>query len=152
MLPSWYGAGTALAQASREIGDDLLSEMYAHWFFFENLIDEVELALARADLDIAHYYDELVDPQFKGPVALIREEYELAKTHVLKLKGCARLLDAEPTIQRSIKLRSPYLDPIHLIQVDLLKRWRATGREDRELLNALLASVNGIAQGLQGSL
>jgi phosphoenolpyruvate carboxylase len=152
MLPSWYGAGTALATASRELGEDLLSEMYAHWFFFENLIDEVELALARADLDIASYYDELVDAQFKQPAALIREEYELAKSHVLKLKGCARLLDAEPTIQRSIKLRSPYLDPIHLIQVDLLKRWRASGREDRDLLGALLASVNGVSQGLQGAL
>jgi phosphoenolpyruvate carboxylase len=152
MLPSWYGAGTALAAATRELGEDLLSEMHAHWFFFENLIDEVELALARADFDIARYYDELVDPQFSQPAALIREEYELAKTHILKLKGCARLLDAEPTIQRSIKLRSPYLDPIHLIQVDLLKRWRATAREDRDLLGALLVSVNGIAQGLQGSL
>jgi len=152
MLPSWYGAGTALAAATRELGEELLSEMYAHWFFFENLIDEVELGLARADLDIARYYDELVDPQFNQAAALIRAEYELTKTHVLKLKGCARLLDAEPTIQRSIKLRSPYLDPIHLIQVDLLKRWRATGREDRDLLGALLASVNGIAQGLQGAL
>ncbi len=62
-----------------------------------------------------------------------------------------RLLDSEPTLQRSIRLRNPYVDPIHLMQVDLLKRWRGGGRQDRELFEALIASVNGIAQGLQGS-
>ena len=62
-----------------------------------------------------------------------------------------RLLDSEPTLQRSIRLRNPYVDPIHLTQVDLLRRWRESGREDRELFEALLASVNGIAQGLQGT-
>jgi phosphoenolpyruvate carboxylase len=70
---------------------------------------------------------------------------------VQTLKGCARLLDSDPTLQRSIRLRSPYVDPIHLTQVDLLRRWRETQREDRELFEALLASVNGIAQGLQGT-
>jgi phosphoenolpyruvate carboxylase len=61
------------------------------------------------------------------------------------------LLDAEPTLQRSIRLRNPYLDPMHLMQVDLLARWRGGGRTDRDLMNALLASVGGIASGLQGS-
>jgi phosphoenolpyruvate carboxylase len=70
---------------------------------------------------------------------------------VLTIKGCARLLDSEPTLQRSIRLRNPYVDPIHLMQVDLLGRWRETGRQDRDLFDALVASVNGIALGLQGS-
>jgi phosphoenolpyruvate carboxylase len=61
------------------------------------------------------------------------------------------LLDADPTMQRSVRLRNPYLDPVHLMQVDLLSRWRATGSQDRQLLQALLASINGIGQGLQGS-
>jgi phosphoenolpyruvate carboxylase len=71
--------------------------------------------------------------------------------HLLAVKGCARLLDSEPTLQRSIRLRNPYVDPLHLMQADLLRRWRETGRQDRAMFDALVASVNGIARGLQGS-
>ena len=82
---------------------------------------------------------------------MLREEYEQTKRMVLQLKGSARLLDGEPTIQRSIRLRSPYIDPMHLVQVDMLRRWRDGGRVDREAFAALLASVNGISQALQGA-
>ena len=71
---------------------------------------------------------ELVDEPYRRFVPVLRAEYELTKQQVLKLRGCARLLDAEPTIQRSIMLRNPYIDPMHLMQVDLLRRWRG-GRE-----------------------
>ena len=97
------------------------------------------------------FYDELVEAKHRRFIPIIRAEYELANMHVLKLKGCARLLDGEPTVQRSVKLRSPYIDPMHLVQVDLLRRWRAGGREDREMLAALLASITGISQALQGA-
>ena len=70
---------------------------------------------------------------------------------MLAVKGCARLLDSEPTLQRSIRLRNPYVDPIHLMQVDLLRRWRQGGRQDRDQFDALVTAVNGIAQGLQGT-
>ena len=125
--------------------------MYAHWFFFENLIDDVELALARADLEIASFYEALVDAEHQHFIPVLRNEFELTKRHVLELKGCARLLDGEPTIQRSIRLRTPYIDPMHLAQVDLLKRWRAGRREDKDLQAALLASITGISQALQGA-
>jgi len=151
MLPGWYGAGSALRNASEQVGDEVLGQMYAHWYFFENLIDDIELALARADLGIACFYDELVEAKYRRFIPVIRAEYELTKAHVLKLKGCARLLDGEPTVQRSVKLRSPYVDPMHLVQVDLLKRWRAGGREDRETLNAIQGSITGISQALQGA-
>ena len=151
MFPGWFGAGTALAKATEALGSDVLCEMYGRWFFFENLIDDIELALARADIEIAGFYESLVDAEHQRFIPILRSEYALAKEHVLKLKGCARLLDGEPTIQRSVRLRSPYIDPIHLVQVDLLKRWRAGGREDKDLLAALLSSVNGISQGLQGA-
>jgi phosphoenolpyruvate carboxylase len=84
-------------------------------------------------------------------MATIRAEYALAQSHVQKIKGCARLLDGEPTLQRSIRLRNPYLDPMHMMQADLLRRWRDGDRADNELFSALLASVGGIASGLQGS-
>jgi phosphoenolpyruvate carboxylase len=70
---------------------------------------------------------------------------------VLKLKEFDRLLEGEPTIQRSIRLRSPYIDPMHLVQVDMLRRWRAEGRVDQEMFAAILASISGISQALQGA-
>jgi phosphoenolpyruvate carboxylase len=151
MLPGWFGAGSALAHATTTLGIEALSEMYHDWYFFENLIDEIELSLARADLEIAGFYEALVDSDHQRFIPVLRAEYALTREHVLKLKGCARLVDSEPTIQRSIRLRSPYIDPIHLVQVDLLQRWRAGGREDKDLLAALLASVTGISQALQGA-
>jgi phosphoenolpyruvate carboxylase len=70
---------------------------------------------------------------------------------VLRLRGCGRLLDRDPTLQRSIRLRNPYIDPMHFMQVDLLKRWRASGRRDADLFAALRATISGIALGLQAT-
>ena len=151
MAPGWFGAGSALELASRELGDDLLAQMYAGWFFFTNLIDDIELALGRADLEIAAAYDTLVDDKHQRFVSVLREEYERTRREVLKLRGCSHLLDRESTVQRSIILRNPYIDPMHLIQVDMLRRWRQGGREDRETFAALLASVSGISEALQGA-
>jgi phosphoenolpyruvate carboxylase len=151
MTPGWFGAGSALALASRTLGDDLLRAMREGWFFYGNLIDDIELSLARADLGIAGAYDELVDAKHRRFIPVLRAEYELTKQQVLRLLGTNRLLDGEATVQRSILLRNPYIDPMHLVQVDLLKRWRAGGREDREMFSALLATVSGISQALQGA-
>jgi phosphoenolpyruvate carboxylase len=151
MLPGWFGVGSALAAVSQESGAELLRAMYREWFFFQHLIDDVELSLARADLEIARFYEGLTSPQHAGCITAIREEHALARQHLLALKGSANLLDSEPVLQRSIRLRGPYIDPMHLLQVDLLRRWRAGGREDAKLASTLLASVNGIAQGLQGA-
>jgi phosphoenolpyruvate carboxylase len=151
MIPGWFGAGAALAAAQRQLGQQSLTEMYAGWFFFRNLIDEIELSLARADLSVASGYDELVEPSLRRFISMIRAEYDLAKQQVLALRGSRELLEHEPTVQRAILLRNPYIDPMHLVQVDLLKRWRAGHREDRDVLTALLASVSGIGQALQGA-
>jgi phosphoenolpyruvate carboxylase len=151
MLPGWFGAGSALVLAAKQLGEPLLREMCSGWYFFSNLIDDIELALARADLGIAAAYDSLVDPQHRRLIEMLRAEYERTREEVLKVRGGERLLDGEPTVQRSIMLRNPYIDPMHLVQVDLLRRWRAGGRSDRELLNALVATVSGIGQALQGA-
>jgi phosphoenolpyruvate carboxylase len=81
----------------------------------------------------------------------IRTEYALTVAHVLRLRGSAQLLDSDPTLQRSITLRNPYIDPMHLMQVDLLRRWRKTGRQDQALFGALRSTISGIAQGLQAT-
>jgi phosphoenolpyruvate carboxylase len=151
MLPGWLGCGAGLRAVTETFGDSVLGEMYSHWPFFSSLIDGIETTLARSDMEIASFYDQLAPPAHKRFSVAIREEFQLTREHVLAIKGCARLLDSDPTLQRSIRLRNPYVDPIHLTQVNLLRRWRETDREDKELFEALLASVNGISQGLQGS-
>lgn len=151
MLPGWFGVGTGLEAVVEAHGAGLLGDMYARWPFVAALIDGVEVVLAKADMGIAEFYDQLAAPRLQYIAHEVRREFELAERHLLAVKGCARLLDSEPTLQRSIRLRNPYVDPIHLMQVDLLRRWRESGREDRALYEALVASVNGIAQGLQGS-
>ena len=83
--------------------------------------------------------------------AELRTEHELACATVLAIKEQRELLDGDATLQRSIRLRNPYVDPMNLMQVDLLARWRETQRQDRELFEALLASINGISQGLQST-
>jgi phosphoenolpyruvate carboxylase len=150
-IPGWYGMGSGLEVVLDQCGESVISEMLVRWPFFGYLVDDVESMLARADLAIAAIYDELAPEPFRHFAAPIRAEYELTVKNVLKLRGCARLLDSDPTLQRAIKLRNPYIDPMHLMQVDLLKRWRATERTDKALFGALLATISGIAQGLQAT-
>jgi len=151
LLPAWYGAGSGLTAAIARHGLAALRDAYEGWFFLRNLIDDVEATLARADLEIARAYDVLAPQPLHRFFAQIRSEYELARTRVLEVKNAGHLLDGDATLQRAIQLRNPYVDPMNLMQVDLLARWRAARREDRALFEALLASVNGIAQGLQST-
>ncbi|MDE2050361.1 MAG: phosphoenolpyruvate carboxylase, partial [Gammaproteobacteria bacterium] len=149
MLPGWFGAGAGLAAAFERHGAQRMRAACSEWFFLRNLIDDVETMLARTDLEIAAAYDVLVPEPLRRFSARIRAEFERARAHVLTLKESTELLDGEPTLQRSIRLRNPYIDPMNLMQVDLLQRWRAGGRGDRDLFEALLTSTGGIAQGLQ---
>ncbi len=149
MLPGWFGAGTGLEQSARQHGVAALVDAYRQWPFFTNLIDDLEVLLARGDLRIASHYEALANPGLQHFVPVLHDEYERAVAQVLAIKQTGELLDGDRTLQRAILLRNPYVDPMHLMQVDLLRRWRATAREDEDLFKALLASVSGIAQGLQ---
>jgi len=150
MLPGWYGAGSGLAAVRAQHGSaQLLRDAYAAWPFFHALIDDIEAMLARADLEISACYDQLAPAELAGIAAAIREEFALTCAAVLEVKDSAELLDGDPTLQRSIALRNPYVDPMNLTQIDLLRRWRDDGRVDAALLEALLASVTGIGRGLQ---
>lgn len=151
MLPGWYGVGSGLQAAMAEFGVAQLRDMRARWFFFGAFLDDVETMLARADLEIAQYYNELADAALRRFFAPVRSEFELTRRLVLEIKEQENLLDRDATLQRSIKLRNPYVDPMNLMQVDLLKRWRRAKRNDSELFDALLASIAGIAQGLQST-
>jgi phosphoenolpyruvate carboxylase len=151
MLPGWFGFGSGLKAALELHGEQVIGHMVAQWPFFGHLLDDVEAMLARTDLEIAGHYDALADVALRVHAERIRREYALTVLHVLRLRGSARLLDSDPTLQRSIKLRNPYVDPMHLMQVDLLQRWRATARQDQALFAALRATISGIAQGLQAT-
>jgi phosphoenolpyruvate carboxylase len=151
MLPGWFGFGSGMKAAVEEHGEAVLERMLVEWPFFRHLLDDVEAMLARTDLEIAAYYDALASDALRSLHQPIHEEFALTVSHVLRLRGTARLVDSDPTLQRSVKLRNPYIDPMHLMQVDLLKRWRATGRRDAALFAALRATISGIAQGLQAT-
>jgi phosphoenolpyruvate carboxylase len=151
VLPGWYGLGTALEHVVRRHGGTVVGEMLGDWPFLRALVDDVEMVLAKADIGIASRYARLAGPLESVFFPLIRAEFERTVTCVLQLKGAATLLDEDPALQRSIRLRNPYVDPMSLLQVELLARWRAAGRPDDDLFGALLATVRGIAQGLQNT-
>ncbi|HET9863745.1 MAG TPA: phosphoenolpyruvate carboxylase [Steroidobacteraceae bacterium] len=151
MLPAWFGAGVGLETAIGELGIEVARSAYAEWNFFGTLIDDLEASLARADLEIAAAYESLADGRLQGYGARLREEFERVRRQVLEIKQISALLDRDTTLQRAIELRNPYVDPINLLQVDLLRRWRESGRQDRELFEGLLACTAGIAEGLQST-
>jgi phosphoenolpyruvate carboxylase len=149
MLPGWYGAGSGFEAVRSVRGIELLRRAYAGWPFFRSLVDDIEAMLGRADVDISACYDALALPAHSGIATSIRAEFTLTCKLIADIKASAGLLDADRTLQRSIALRNPYVDPMNLMQIDLLRRWRAGGRVDPELFEALLASVSGIGAGLQ---
>jgi phosphoenolpyruvate carboxylase len=149
LLPEWFGVATALAHALEQFGDEALHEMYAEWYFFRVLMSDIEAGLAKADLDIAERYSELAGTLHSTYFPTIRAEYDHCVALVQKITGHKRLLEGDDTLRRAIRLRNPYVDPMSLLQIDLLKRWRSGGRSDDAMLQALFASVNGIAYGMQ---
>jgi phosphoenolpyruvate carboxylase len=114
-------------------------------------MDDLELTLAKVDMEVSGLYAELAGPDLAHYFVRLKDEFVLTRDFILKLRGEQRLLDGEPTMQRSVTLRNPYLDPMHLMQIDLLRRWREGGSRNRDLFDALVASIGGIAQGLQGT-
>ncbi len=151
VLPGWYGVGSGLEAAAREHGAAAIERALDDWPFLSNLIEDVELDLVRADLDIAAQYEGLATGDAAAISAEIRREHALARQWVIAVRGEENLLDSRPAMQRAVILRAPYGDPLHLMQVDLLRRWRADGRRDPALYDALLASVSGIALALQAT-
>ena len=151
MLPGWYGIGTGLARAAEQFNDKDFREMFAEWYFMRALTADAEMVLAKADLGITKQYSELAGPLHDEFFPIIEREYELTRDLILKYSDHNTLLEGDVTLQRAIMLRNPYVDPMSLMQVDLLARWRTSNYQDQKLLDALLASVNGIAQGLQNT-
>jgi phosphoenolpyruvate carboxylase len=119
------------------------------WYFFRALLYDIETVLAKSDLNIANRYSVLAGDLHEEFFPSMRTEFNLSVEQILLIKKQQVLLENQDSLRRSIRLRNPYIDPMSLLQVDLLQRWREDGRQNEELFNALIASVNGIARGLQ---
>ncbi len=175
VLPSWYGVGAALEEYIAEDPDQSarlaqLQNMYHSWPFFHAFLDNLQMTLSKADPHIAHHYSLLVsDEALRQRISTaITAEYERTQRMLLQIVGGAALLDTSPVLQRSIRLRNPYVDPLSYFQVALLRRLRAIGgplvldettqqtatgqeRERANLTYAVLLTINGIAAGLRNT-
>jgi phosphoenolpyruvate carboxylase len=172
VLPSWYGVGAALEEyVSEEEGRlEALQRMYNSWPFFRAFLDNMQMTLSKADMHIAQHYTSLVDDEVlrERLSHVMLEEYERTRDILLKVVGGKALLDATPVLQRSIRLRNPYVDPLSYFQVMLLRKLRALGgpllledsnlqsaseeeHERARLTYAVLLTINGIAAGLRNT-
>jgi phosphoenolpyruvate carboxylase len=153
-LPAWFGVGYALERfaSSGKEHEHQLREMMAQFPLFSDLIRNVELAMAKADLAIAQLYASLVrDESLRQRVwNLIAEEFERTRRMLLVVKNQERLVEKNPVLSRSIRLRNPYVDAMSLVQVELLRR-KQLGDNSDELNYALGATINGIAAGLHNT-
>ncbi len=159
VLPGWYGVGQALAvyAANHAGGLALLQEMYHDWPFFRTIIDNVQLSLGKADMAIARHYAGLVDDEALRQQIFGQIETAFNQTchWVLRVTGQNELLENVPTLQRAVRRRNPYLDPLNLIQIELLRRLRALPDPEspaaEPLWQAVFLTINGIAAGLKNT-
>lgn len=158
LLPAWYGFGTAVEQmtAAKSISIEELNRMYRYWPFFNAIIDNLQMALAKADMLIAAEYAQLVEDEqaAKRMFQQIEEEYRRTQKFVMMIIGTEEILSNSPVIKKSISLRNPYVDPLSYLQVLLLKEFRQKAEQEedfQETLQIVLLTINGIASGLRNT-
>jgi phosphoenolpyruvate carboxylase len=154
LVPGWYGIGGALARELAEGHEALMRRLYADWPFFRAVVENAEREMGRARLEIArHYAERSGDVNAKDIHARIAAEFESARAAILRITGRSALLENAPVMQRSIALRNPYTDVLNLIQVELLRRYRAADDDsERDVLRQMLfLSINGIAAAMQAT-
>lgn len=150
LLPTWLGVGDALHQALAGNAKQALQQMYQQWPFFRAFMDMQEMVLAKSDPAVAAWYDARLVPEALHPLgAELRQKHAQTREMVLTVTGHAQPLDDAPVVQRSVGLRNPYVDPLNLVQVELLARIRH-GQED-DLREALMICINGIAAGMRNT-
>jgi phosphoenolpyruvate carboxylase len=155
MLPGWYGFGSAVAawlEAEPATGMATLQAMYREWPFFQMLLSNMDMVLAKSDIAIASRYAELVsDVGLRERIfARLRAEWQASIEALLAIMGQNQLLEVNPPLARSIRNRFPYLDPLNHMQIELLRRYRA-GDGDEDVVTGIHLTINGIAAGLRNS-
>ena len=159
LLASWLGAEELLGGALSDDDRALYREMHRAWPFFRSTLDLTEMALAKADAGVAAYYDRHLVPADLQPLGeSLRRKLERATEAMLSITGHRRLLEDNAVLRRSIDVRNPYVDPINLLQVELLRRLRAlrvegqAQTEEAEALHsALMVTINGVAAGMRNT-
>jgi phosphoenolpyruvate carboxylase len=153
-VPAWFGVGYALERFAQRGAEAkaLLRRMGSEFELFRHMIANVELGMAKADMSIALHYSTLVtNAAMRARIYdMLREEFERSRRAVLEITGQNALLERNPVLSRSIQLRNPYVDPLSLIQVELMRRKR-NGEDGEELYYALASTMNGIAAGLHNT-
>jgi phosphoenolpyruvate carboxylase len=155
-IPAWYGLGYGLEKflaGHLPDGLDLLRQMYCHWPFFGVIIDNAEASLAKTDLYIARRYDALCRPASlrKQISSRIEEEYQRTVRCVLEITESKQLLEHQPVLQESIRLRNPYVDPLNFLQIRFLEKWRRERQPSPELVRLLQITVGGVAFGMKST-
>ncbi|MEX0959136.1 MAG: phosphoenolpyruvate carboxylase [Burkholderiales bacterium] len=155
MLPGWYGFGAAVEAWQKRHGDEgmnLLRDMYGSWPFFRTLLSNMDMVLSKTDIRIASRYAELVeDTALREQVfGAIEQEWRRTVDALLMITGQRELLETNPMLARSFRNRSPYIDPLNHLQVELLRRYRK-GETHERLRRAILLTINGVAAGLRNS-
>jgi phosphoenolpyruvate carboxylase len=151
LLPAWFGCGTGLAPiAETRAGLDTLRRLYREWPFFQSIVENLEMTLAKTSLDIARRYLSLVpaDAEPERHFAAIEAEHARTTQLVLDIVEATHLLDRHPVVQRTIHLRNPYVNPINAVQVELLRRYRGG---DQQAARPLVRTIAGISAGLRNS-
>jgi phosphoenolpyruvate carboxylase len=157
LLPAWFGIGSAIDAVWNDPEQrERLQTMYQEWAFFRAMIDNAELALAKSDMHIAGHYAELANdqPALTSITKRIAEEFELSCTALRNLTGRKDLLDETPWLKESIRVRNRFIDPLNLIQVELLRRSRASDLTDVQaetIRHLLRLTINGVAAGMRTS-
>ena len=154
MLPGWYGFGTAVSGyvSANPDGLALLNEMHSDWPFFQAMLSNMEMVLAKSDIGIASRYAELVeDVELREMIfGRLRAEWQLSIDMLLAVTGRQTLLERNPLLSRSIQNRAPYLNPLNHLQLELLRRHRS-GDTDEQVIHGIRLTINGIASGLRNS-
>ena len=151
VLPGWFGVGSGLEAAIEQYGLEAVRKAGRNWPFLATFLADVEMVLAKSDMNIAARYSELAGDVGARLFPTLRDEFERSVGAILRVGESNELLDRDPTLQRSIRLRNPYIDPMSFIQIDLLARWREGDRQDKDLERVLAQTVRGIARGLRNT-
>jgi phosphoenolpyruvate carboxylase len=159
-LPGWYGFGSAIAHfiasakgaSERKERQALLQRMYAQWPFFRTLLSNMDMVLAKSDLALASRYAELVaDRKLRQKVfSMIESEWHRTSDALTLITGAKQRLEGNADMQRSVRHRFPYIDPLHHLQVELMRRYRA-GEGGERLQRGIHISINGVAAGLRNT-
>jgi phosphoenolpyruvate carboxylase len=149
MLPGWYGTGQALAGFADK---GLLKAMAGEWSYFQTILANMEMVLAKSDMGIASHYAGLVEDAALAETLFgrIKDGWHASKDSLLGATGQAHLLEAHPALNNSIRLRLPYIEPLNLLQIELMKRHRA-GEADERIGEGIQLTINAIATALRNS-